>query len=265
MKRQKIENVNTARGTAQDEEQFYNSVYDKQSIKISRFSRWLAGMSPAMPYTGDILISSLDDVEGKNILEIGCGTGDVAARLASLGAVVAAIEISSAAVEQAIHKHASLIPEKLSFQQMDACKLKFEDSSFDIVIGDGVLHHLDTDRASGEIQRVLKPGGKAVFVEPLAHNLISNLWRRMTPAIHSTEERPLTYLEIQTMGDKFSSCNYREFNFLPLFSSFVYLVTHSQNAKLSSGRVLSRMDAGFLKICKPFRRYSAQILLDMTR
>ncbi len=39
-------------------------------------------------------------------------------------------------------------------------------SSFDAVYGSSVLHHLDLDRALGEVFRVLRPGGRCVFTEP---------------------------------------------------------------------------------------------------
>jgi SAM-dependent methyltransferase len=44
-----------------------------------------------------------------------------------------------------------------------------------------VLHHLDLEVALGEVRRVLKKGGLAVFSEPLAHNPLVRLFRAVTP------------------------------------------------------------------------------------
>ena len=54
---------------------------------------------------------------------------------------------------------------------MDNCeKTKFENNSFDIVYGTGILHHLQFNKCLDEIHRILKPNGSIVFVEPLGTN-----------------------------------------------------------------------------------------------
>jgi len=51
------------------------------------------------------------------------------------------------------------------FQVADAERLNFADSSFDVVYSHGVLHHTpDTQQAINEVQRVLKPGGRAIVM-----------------------------------------------------------------------------------------------------
>jgi len=55
---------------------------------------------------------------------------------------------------------------------MNAEELKFADDYFDIVCGGAILHHLDLNKALSEIARVLKPDGKAIFVEPLGQILL---------------------------------------------------------------------------------------------
>jgi ubiquinone/menaquinone biosynthesis C-methylase UbiE len=49
---------------------------------------------------------------------------------------------------------------------MSAEKMSFKNNSFDYVVGLGALHHLNIELASKEIYRVLKNGGKAIFLEP---------------------------------------------------------------------------------------------------
>ena len=52
---------------------------------------------------------------------------------------------------------------------------------FDAVLGKQILHHLDLGVAIPEIVRVLRPGGRAVFLEPLIHNPLLEGYRRLTP------------------------------------------------------------------------------------
>ena len=47
--------------------------------------------------------------------------------------------------------------------------MSFEDSKFDYVVGRGIIHHLDLT-VSFRDKTVLKPGGRAMFVEPLGAN-----------------------------------------------------------------------------------------------
>src|SRR3546814_18316951 len=74
---------------------------------------------------------------------------------------------------------------------MNAEAMTFPDDSFDLVFGSGIIHHLDIDRASGEIARVLRPGGRAVFIEPLGLNPAIALYRRFPPRALTPHDPPL--------------------------------------------------------------------------
>ena len=129
---------------------------------------------------------------GARVLEYGCGPGSAAYYLAERGAQVSGIDISSVAIERAEQAAAEQgQSDRTNFQVMDAEALEFEDHSFDLVCGSGILHHLDLERAFGEITRVLKPGGEGVFMEPLGHNPLINLYRRRTPDLRTEDEHPL--------------------------------------------------------------------------
>jgi ubiquinone/menaquinone biosynthesis C-methylase UbiE len=96
------------------------------------------------------------------VLEIGCGTGIFTEKIyCATNAQITAIDISSALLEQAEQK----LP-NVNFKIEDAMRLSFGDSTFDIVYGSSVLHHLDMVAALKEFFRVLKPGGRLVFAEP---------------------------------------------------------------------------------------------------
>jgi ubiquinone/menaquinone biosynthesis C-methylase UbiE len=59
----------------------------------------------------------------------------------------------------------------------DATRLPFAGASFDLVIGHGVIHHVfKYPGVFAEIHRVLRPGGRAYFLENLADNPLFRLW-----------------------------------------------------------------------------------------
>ena len=79
---------------------------------------------------------------------------------------------------------------------MDAHDLQFDEGTFDLVIGNGILHHLDLDVSTNEILRVLKPNGRAVFLEPLSANPLLMVFRWLTPKARTEDESPLSRNEL---------------------------------------------------------------------
>jgi 2-polyprenyl-3-methyl-5-hydroxy-6-metoxy-1,4-benzoquinol methylase len=254
-----------SRGPVAEEANFHDRHFRGEHPATGRLERWIVSLSPPIPNLKGRLLMALGQVNGKHICEIGCGGGGLTRELATRGARVSALDISAEALSLTRERNKEFIPKQVDVQQMDASNLLFNDESFDLVIGVSILHHIDINKAAVEVSRVLKPGGKAVFIEPLAHNPISNMWRRLSPSARTPDELPLSYYEISEMGKRFSSVNCREFALLTLLSSFVYLITHSQKAKIKSAELLDRLEPSFLKVCKPLRRYSGAILIEFTR
>jgi len=154
---------------------------------------------------------------GKRVLEYGCGTGSCAFDLARRGAAVAGIDIAPVAIELARERAAAEgLAGQVSFQVMDAESLEFSAGRFDLVCGSGILHHLDLERALGEIGRVLKPEGRAVFFEPLGHNPLINLYRWLTPRMRTPDEHPLRAGDLAVLGRFFARVEVRYFHLLSL-------------------------------------------------
>jgi SAM-dependent methyltransferase len=105
----------------------------------------------------------------------------------------------------------------LKFVKADAEALDFADGSFDLICGSGILHHLDLERSLGEVHRVLSDGGRGVFYEPLGHNPLLNLYRRLTPGSHTPDEHPLLVREIADVKKTFSNARAEFFDLLSVF------------------------------------------------
>jgi ubiquinone/menaquinone biosynthesis C-methylase UbiE len=99
------------------------------------------------------------DWRGKEVLEVGCGSGVDALEFARNGAIVTATDMTDNSVKltRALAEEAGL---HVKVVQTSALELPFPDNSFDCVYSFGVLHHIpDVDTALMEIHRVLRPGG----------------------------------------------------------------------------------------------------------
>jgi ubiquinone/menaquinone biosynthesis C-methylase UbiE len=143
------------------------------------------------------------DMAGKQVLDYGCGWGKASLNYLKHGATVHGIDIAAnhvAGAEKTAAK-AGFTSDKCMFEVMDAHALSYADNSFDMVIGNSILHHLDADTALAEVYRVLKPGGRALFSEPLADNPLLRLFRKMTPNARTVDERPFSGRAVQRLAD----------------------------------------------------------------
>lgn len=108
--------------------------------------------------------ASFASTHGLRVLEIGCGLGTDGVQFAKAGADYTGIDLTEAAIDLA-RKNFKQRGLQGTFKVADAENLDFADNSFDIVYSHGVLHHTpDTAGAVREINRVLKPGGRAIVM-----------------------------------------------------------------------------------------------------
>jgi SAM-dependent methyltransferase len=156
---------------------------------------------------------------GSDVLEYGCGQGSAALWLAT-DRQVAAIDISPVAVEQ-MGQRARELGLTVDVRVADAEHLPFADDSFDAVVGSGILHHLELQAAWPEITRVLRPGGRAIFSEPLGHNPFLRVFRRLTPSARTPDEHPLLDTDIADAATRFERFDARYFELLSMGASVV--------------------------------------------
>jgi ubiquinone/menaquinone biosynthesis C-methylase UbiE len=129
---------------ARGEPEYFQALENQRYRSHRHLAPWIDAMEP-----------------GRTVLEIGCGIGMDSHRMARRGLRVTGIDLTEIAVETARSRFAR---DGLhgKFETGDAESLPFADGQFDYVYSFGVLHHVaDTERAIGEVWRVLKPGGEA--------------------------------------------------------------------------------------------------------
>ncbi len=104
------------------------------------------------------LVSVLAPQPGERILDLGCGTGHLTAKIAEAGARVLGIDSSPAMIAQARRNYP-----RLKFALADAHRYR-TDAPFDAVFSNAALHWmLDAEAVAESISLALRPGGRFVF------------------------------------------------------------------------------------------------------
>lgn len=119
----------------------------------------------------EYMISQMEVLPNKSVMEIGCGTGKNAFILAKkTGMQVLGTDLCVPFIEQAkeTHRLTNLRYDILDFNKAD----EFKGERFDYIIGNGILHHLyhHLDEAFVNMRQLLKPNGKIIFIEPNLYN-----------------------------------------------------------------------------------------------
>ena len=124
------------------------------------------------------------DLRGRRCLYIGCGVEASAVLFAMKGAELWALDLAVEALRRQKQMALANGTEGRSHFVASPCeRLPFRSGSFDVVIGIGILHHLqdDLDAPCSELARVLKTNGRAVFEEPIARSRMLQRIRSWLP------------------------------------------------------------------------------------
>jgi SAM-dependent methyltransferase len=149
----------------------------------------------------------LDVVAADNlgtVAEICCGRGEAFQLLGGRVGRGIGIDVSVSMLQSALRENPA---ENLAFVQGDATMLPLADESIDSVFMLGGIHHVN-DRLGlfSEVNRVLKPGGRFYFREPVSDlwlwRLLRGIVYRLSPALDSETERPLRYDETVPFLDR---------------------------------------------------------------
>jgi 2-polyprenyl-6-hydroxyphenyl methylase/3-demethylubiquinone-9 3-methyltransferase len=108
-----------------------------------------------------ILLSMNDDWIGKEVMELGSGTGRLTIPMLKAGAKVTAVDVAQGMLEILAGRVAEAgFADQIAVRQGGATELPFSDASFDLCASVNVFSHLpEPGAALKEIQRVLRPGG----------------------------------------------------------------------------------------------------------
>lgn len=129
------------------------------------------------------LLVEQGDLARRRVLEVGCGTGRLAAALAERGARVWAVDPSDEMLAVA-RSHAG---PRVNFKRADAERLPFKEGWFERAVLRLVVHLVDRPRAFGELRRVLAPGGRVVLASFSPEHFEQDWLHELFPAIYEVD------------------------------------------------------------------------------
>ena len=200
-----------------------------------------------------------------HVLDLGAGDGEWSVIFADQGARVASVELSPNQVAVA-RERMTINNLRWDAQIESAYRLtaRFPAASFDLVFGQGILHHLTTDlgAAFSGISHVLRPGGHAVFSEPFsASRRVRALRERLSWLLpldaETPDERPLTTADLSRMLPHFSRVDVIRYDVLAKFGR---RLLGSDDAV----RRLARVDTLLLK-CPPLATLATAVFINATK
>jgi 2-polyprenyl-3-methyl-5-hydroxy-6-metoxy-1,4-benzoquinol methylase len=123
-----------------------------------------------MKRRADWIGAELSVTEDSSVLEIGCGTGEIAYWIAEkVPALVLGTDVCAPFITKAQSKYK--LP-NLQYSDLDIESLNESENTYDAIIGNGILHHLypTLEESLSKFRKLLKPNGKLVFLEPNYYN-----------------------------------------------------------------------------------------------
>jgi SAM-dependent methyltransferase len=205
----------------------------------------------------------LGSVAGKRALDVGCGVGRETVELARRGATVVGVDLSPAVLERARARTAEAgVTERVELRVAAAETLAQEGERFDVVIGNGILHHVDLRAFQETLPALLRPDGVAQFVEPLAHNPLLRIYRRLTPALHSPTEQPLTQADVRALTRRFRRASVDYVNLAGLLLLPAPYVVGGAVADMLLGLAL-RADRALFAVLPALARYSQYVVIQL--
>ncbi len=185
------------------------------------------------------VIAQFMDLNGKRVIDVGCGGLAFTREIAKLGAQVLAIDPD---VAQAEINDSQDIPENIEFQLAGAEKLPVQDSSVDGVFFSYSLHHVPAalyPDAFAEVARVLRPDGFLYVIEPTGCKL-NDVMR----LFHDEEAERAAAQEalVRLAAPSFCSCDIVTYHSYRCFDSFEHFVKEFSNRTFNSGYTVADVE-----------------------
>lgn len=182
---------------------------EMDGLKSRMKATWMSGdfdkIAKVIESAAEEFIADLALIPGANVLDVACGSGNLALPAARAGAIVTGVDIAPNLLETAARR-ARAEGLKIQFNEGDAEQLPYADASFDTVVTMfGAMFAPRPDVTARELLRVLRPGGRLAMANWTPGGFIGQMFKTTAfhvppPAIPS----PLLWGDEQTVRERFS-------------------------------------------------------------
>ncbi|PTL82432.1 class I SAM-dependent methyltransferase [Vitiosangium sp. GDMCC 1.1324] len=202
------------------ESDFFDQMAEKQRpqpLDALTLERYRAPRRPW--FNKEFRFRLMGELSGRRVLDVGCGDGSNALLMARFGARVTGIDISPRSIELCKHRaRLDGVEDSTHFICSPLETADLLEGSFDVIWGDGVLHHLipELEGVMRKLVSYAKPGGLLVFSEPVCLSPLMRKLRKHIP-IHTDatpNERPLERTELDIIQRHLPGLELRWFSFL---------------------------------------------------
>jgi SAM-dependent methyltransferase len=188
------------------EEGFHDKwAMDTNVASIDVYKRNESITAPEMRY----IKQTMGSLNGKKLLDVGCGLGEASVYFAINGADVTSVDISEGML-QVVDRLAARYRVRVRTGKFDIEKLSFEDK-FDIVYAGNLFHHIDIEPAIKRFASLLKYNGSLISWDPLSYNPIINMYRFIAKKVRTSDEHPLKARDIALFKKYFSNVKIKYF------------------------------------------------------
>ena len=154
------------------------------ALKTKLRATWIAGdfgqIAKSYVSGAEKFIARLNLKQGMKVLDVACGTGNLALPAARAGAIVTGVDIAPNLVEQA-RENARREGLKIQFDEGDAEALPYDDASFDAVVTMfGAMFAPRPELVAAELKRVCRPGGFIAMANWTPTGFIGQMFKLMS-------------------------------------------------------------------------------------
>ena len=152
-----------------------------EALKTRLKGMWMAGdfgqIARSIEAAAEDFIERLEIEPGARVLDVACGTGNLAIPAARAGAVVTGVDIATNLVEQARTRAASE-GVSIQFDEGDAENLPYADAAFDLVVTMyGAMFAPRPELVAAELTRVCRPGGRIAMANWTPEGFIGQMFK----------------------------------------------------------------------------------------
>lgn len=142
-----------------DAKQFWENTYRNESLRTINPDRYRENSDAVTT----AFLQRIGEPKGLRVLDLGCGAGELSVYLARLGAQVTALDLSPEAIKKTRKlARTNGVSDRIDERILDALALDELNQSFDLVVGQFILHHIEPfDPFPEQLRNTLTEGGPA--------------------------------------------------------------------------------------------------------